>query len=319
MAEHVHVVNSIDKNQRIDKLVATIFPDWSRSKVQDWIGAGHILINGVQTKSNYLVNVGDQIVIIPPNIEITEGLAEDIPIDIRYEDDSVLVVNKPRGMVVHPAAGNRRGTLVNALLFYCGDNLSGIGEEYSDEDKDSTTQGLLFRPGIVHRIDKDTSGLLMVAKNDVVHQALADQLREHSVDRVYIAVVHGIISHNTGTVDAPIGRDPRSRQRMAVTSRGGKNAVTKFRVLERFKNATKIECRLETGRTHQIRVHMRYIGFPIIGDNVYAAGRESWNMSGQALHAQEIGFIHPISKEKISITSELPEDMVQLLTTLSAE
>ena len=255
-------------------------------------------------KVNYRLKEGETVALSVPPVEEIHIEPEAIPLDIRYEDQDVIVVNKPRGMVVHPAPGNPRGTLVNALLAHCKD-LSGIGG--------------VIRPGIVHRIDKDTSGLIMAAKNDEAHQALAAQLKAHRVERVYTAVVHHEIPHDRGTVDAPIGRDPHHRQRMAVVHRTGKRAVTHFVVRERFRDATLIECRLETGRTHQIRVHMQYIGHPLIGDLVYGPKKCRYPIRGQALHARVLGFEHPRTGERIRLEAELPLDMERLLAQLRAE
>lgn len=266
--------------------------------VQSWIRDHRIQVDGRAVKGNHRLKEGEVVeVVVPPPEEMTVE-AEAIPLDIRYEDTDVVVVNKPRGMVVHPAPGNRSGTLVNALLAHCGD-LSGIG-------------GVL-RPGIVHRIDKDTSGLIMVAKNDAAHRSLAAQLKAHEVERRYLAVVHGNVSHDRGTIDAPIGRDPRFRQRMAVEHRNGKPAVTHFEVLERFSRATYVACRLETGRTHQIRVHMKHIAHPLVGDPLYSSQSHRFSIQGQALHAETLGFIHPRTGKPIRLTAPLPEDMQRLI------
>lgn len=238
------------KNDRIDKVVSAFNSDWSRTQVQSWIKDGNIKVNGNNVKTNYKVNIGDHIHIEIPEPQVLDVVPEEMNLDIYYEDADVLVVNKPKGMVVHPAPGHVSGTLVNGLMAHCND-LSGIN-------------GVL-RPGIVHRIDKDTSGLLMVAKNDVAHESLVNQLVEKSVTRKYKALVHGIIPHDQGTIDAPIGRDKKDRQSMTITDENSKNAVTHFNVLERFKDFTFVECQLETGRTHQIRVHMKYIGYPLAG------------------------------------------------------
>ncbi|SEN16947.1 RluA family pseudouridine synthase [Lihuaxuella thermophila] len=290
--------------ERLDKAVSSRNEDWSRVRVQEWIKSGLVLVNGRAKKGNYRLKEGEMIEVLVPPAEELQVEAEPIPLDIRYEDEDVLVVNKPRGMVVHPGPGNYSGTLVNALLAHCKEDLSGIGG--------------VARPGIVHRIDKDTSGLLMVAKNDRAHQSLVAQLKEHSVERVYVAVVHGVIPHENGTIDAPIGRDPAHRQRMAVIHKNSKHAVTHFTVRERFSGTTLVECRLETGRTHQIRVHMKYIGFPLVGDPVYGPKKNAYPIEGQALHAQVIGFTHPRTGERIRIEAELPEDMERLLHFLRA-
>ncbi|EMI11774.1 RluA family pseudouridine synthase [Anoxybacillus gonensis] len=285
--------------ERIDKIIAGLNEQWSRSQVQQWLKEGHVLVNGKAVKPNYKCHVDDEVVISIPNPEPLDVEPESIPLDIYYEDGDVLVVNKPRGMVVHPAPGHMRGTLVNALLAHCQD-LSGIN-------------GVL-RPGIVHRIDKDTSGLLMVAKNDLAHESLVNQLVNKTVTRKYHAIVHGVIPHDYGTIDAPIGRDPRDRQSMAVVE-NGKEAVTHFRVLERFEHYTYVECQLETGRTHQIRVHMKYIGYPLAGDPKYGP-RKTLPIDGQALHAGVLGFHHPRTGEYLQFEAPLPHEFERLLDML---
>ncbi|RAZ70012.1 RluA family pseudouridine synthase [Planococcus maitriensis] len=287
------------KGERIDKVISAIDEEWSRSQISNWVKDGHIKVNGETVKPNYKVRLEDEILITPPLLEELDAEPENLNLDIVYEDEDVLVVNKPKGMVVHPAPGHASGTLVNGLMYHCTD-LSGING--------------IVRPGIVHRIDKDTSGLLMVAKNDLAHASLVDQLVEKSVTRKYIALVHGHIAHDKGTIDAPIARDPKERQKMAVVDKG-KHAVTHFTVLERFGDFTLVECRLETGRTHQIRVHMRYIGFPLVGDPKYGP-RKTMDIGGQALHAAVIGFIHPRTKEYLEFSSALPTEFEKLLETL---
>ncbi|EMT46971.1 MULTISPECIES: RluA family pseudouridine synthase [Anoxybacillus] len=285
--------------ERIDKVIAELNEQWSRSQVQQWLKEGHVLVNGKAVKPNYKCHVDDEVTISIPDPEPLHVEPEHIPLDIYYEDADVLVVNKPRGMVVHPAPGHMRGTLVNALLAHCKD-LSGIN-------------GVL-RPGIVHRIDKDTSGLLMVAKNDLAHESLVNQLVNKTVTRKYEAIVHGVIPHDYGTIDAPIGRDPRDRQSMAVVE-NGKEAVTHFRVLERFDHYTFVECQLETGRTHQIRVHMKYIGYPLAGDPKYGP-RKTLPLDGQALHAGVLGFHHPRTGEYMQFKAPLPHEFERLLDML---
>ncbi|SFA38759.1 ribosomal large subunit pseudouridine synthase D [Anoxybacillus pushchinoensis] len=285
--------------ERIDKVIAELNEQWSRSQVQQWLKEGHVLVNGKAVKPNYKCHVDDEVTISIPDPEPLHVEPEHIPLDIYYEDADVLVVNKPRGMVVHPAPGHMRGTLVNALLAHCKD-LSGIN-------------GVL-RPGIVHRIDKDTSGLLMVAKNDLAHESLVNQLVNKTVTRKYEAIVHGVIPHDYGTIDAPIGRDPRDRQSMAVVE-NGKEAVTHFRVLERFDHYTFVECQLETGRTHQIRVHMKYIGYPLAGDPKYGP-RKTLPLDGQALHAGVLGFYHPRTGEYMQFKAPLPHEFERLLDML---
>jgi 23S rRNA pseudouridine1911/1915/1917 synthase len=288
--------------ERLDKFLPQKNEEWSRARVQEWIRAQLAWVNGKNKKGNYRLKQGDVVTLKVPPVTEAELRPEPIPLDIRYEDEDVIVVNKPRGMVVHPGPGNNSGTLVHALLAHCGDELSGIGG--------------VARPGIVHRIDKDTSGLLMVAKNDLAHQSLAAQLKEHSVERVYVAFCHGVIPHDHGTVDAPIGRDPKHRQRMTVISQNSKPAVTHFFVRERFDKATWVECRLETGRTHQIRVHMKYIGHPLIGDPVYGPKKNAYAIEGQALHAQVLGFTHPRTGRRIRLEAEWPEDMEKIYKAL---
>lgn len=296
---HQHVVTEAENRKRIDKLLTEVNPDYSRSQVQSWITNEHVLVNNVAVKANYKCQTGDVISWKIPEVEPLHIEAENIPLDVVYEDKDVLVVNKPKGMVVHPSAGHSSGTLVNALLYHC-DDLSGING--------------VERPGIVHRIDKDTSGLLVVAKNDKAHASLSEQLSNKEVKRKYEAVVHGVINHDTGMVDAPIGRDPKDRQRMAVVE-NGKHAVTHFQVIDRFNEFTHIECQLETGRTHQIRVHMRYIGYPLVGDPKYGP-RKTMNTNGQALHAKEIGFTHPTSGNWLQFEVEPPSYFKELLKTL---
>ncbi|HZG78442.1 MAG TPA: RluA family pseudouridine synthase [Paenibacillus sp.] len=295
-------VGAEEAGQRIDKLLADALEDVSRSQLQDWIRDGHVLVNGAAVKPNYKTSEGDDIVVRPPEPAPTELVPENIPLDVAYEDGDVIVVNKPRGMVVHPAVGHPSGTLVNALMYHCKD-LSGINGE--------------IRPGIVHRIDKDTSGLLMAAKNDAAHASLAAQLKEHSVTRRYIAIVHGVMEHDQGTIDAPIGRDPQDRKLFTVTEKGARHAVTHFVVMERFADYTVLELLLETGRTHQIRVHMKFIGHPIVGDPVYGRSRSrTMSVPGQALHAAVLGFTHPRTGERLTFEAPLPDEMQQFIEQL---
>ncbi|WP_434511536.1 RluA family pseudouridine synthase [Desulfitobacterium sp. AusDCA] len=273
----------------------------TRSFVQSLIGDGFVHVNGLVKKSNYKMRSGDRVkVIIPPPKEL-QVEAENIPLDIVYEDDDVLVVNKPQGMVVHPAPGSWNGTLVNALLYHCR-NLSGING--------------VIRPGIVHRIDKDTSGLLVVAKNDQAHQGLAAQIKEHSMARKYIAIVHGVVLESTGTVEAPIGRDTIDRKKMAVSFHNSKSAVTHYEVLERFREFTFLRARLETGRTHQIRVHMAYLKHPVLGDPLYGPRRNPFGIEGQMLHAEHLGFVHPRTGEWLEFTVEPPEIFIKIINQL---
>lgn len=281
----------------IDKL------DISRSKIQNLIKNKHILVNDKETKASYKLKNSDIITIEEIVEDQMEVLPEDIPLDIVYEDDDLMVINKPNGMVVHPAVGNKRGTLVNALMHY-SKNLSTINGE--------------FRPGIVHRIDAYTTGLLMIAKNNKAHEELAKQLEEKTINRKYIALVWGVIEHDTGTIDAPIGRDENDRKKQAVTSINSKKAITHFKVLKRYKNASLIELKLETGRTHQIRVHMNYIGHPVVNDPVYGK-RKLIDNSGQCLHAMTIGFVHPRTKEYMEFSKELPDVFTNILKIFEEE
>lgn len=299
MEKMEHIISEEQAGDRIDKVVSTLDAEWSRSQVQQWIKDGNVLVNGAQIKTNYKCSLNDKLEITIPEPEVLDVIAEEMDLEIYYEDADVLVVNKPKGMVVHPAPGHMTGTLVNGLMAHCKD-LSGIN-------------GVL-RPGIVHRIDKDTSGLLMVAKNDMAHESLVNQLVAKSVTRKYKALVHGIIQHDYGTIDAPLGRDQKDRQSMTVVD-NGKNAVTHFNVLERFKDFTFVECQLETGRTHQIRVHMKYIGYPLAGDPKYGP-KKTLDLGGQALHAGLLGFEHPRTGEYIEFEAPLPEYFVQLLNDL---
>lgn len=289
------------EGERLDRHVAGLVPeDVSRSQVQSWIKDGYVKVNGRTEKPGYRVLAGDALELTVPELGEAELEPEAIPLQIVYEDSDVIVVNKARGMVVHPAPGHRSGTLVNALLYHCRD-LSGVGGER--------------RPGIVHRIDKYTSGLIMAAKNDRAHQSLAAQLKQHTVTRRYLAIVHGELPHDHGTVDAPIGRDPKDRKRFAVNAKSGKRAVTHFRVLERAGGYSYLELELETGRTHQIRVHMQFIGHPLVGDPVYGRSK-GITMDGQALHAAALGFQHPSSGERLLFEAPLPEDMGRVLEAI---
>lgn len=283
-------------------LTSLVGEDISRSRVTQLIKEGVVTVNGKKVKAGYKLEAGDVVQYDIPEKKVPQVVAQDIPLDIVYEDHDVLVVNKPRGMVVHPAPGAEDHTLVNALMAHCAD-LSGIN-------------GVL-RPGIVHRIDKDTSGLLLVAKTDVAHHSLAEQLKEHSVHRIYQGIVCGMVAEPEGIVDCPIGRHPSERKKMAVTEKNSKRAVTHYRVLERFPGHSLIECRLETGRTHQIRVHMKYIGYPLLGDPLYGKGaKPPFFFEGQALHAKTIGFVHPVSGEYMEFSVEPPDDMQTVLAEL---
>jgi len=292
---------------RIDKCLMALLDNLSRTYIQKLIGDGQVLAGEKQVKANYKVKAGDVLHVSVPKAQEPDICPENIPLQILYEDEDLLVVNKPKGMVVHPAAGHYSGTLVNALLYYCKGSLSGIG-------------GVL-RPGIVHRIDKDTTGSLLVCKNDMAHGAIAAQLQAHTIKRRYAAIVHGILKEDTGTVNAPIGRHPTDRKRMAVNAVNGKEAVTHYRVLQRFpgqgEGYTYIECELETGRTHQIRVHMSSIGHPLLGDTVYAPGRKNkYGLEGQTLHARILGFVHPRTGAYIETEAPLPAYFLHLLDIL---
>jgi 23S rRNA pseudouridine1911/1915/1917 synthase len=299
MEKMVHTILEQQKGDRIDKVISTLDEEWSRTQVQQWIKEGNVLVNGQKIKTNYKCSMNDDIEITIPDPELLDVIPEEMDLDIYFEDKDVLVVNKPSGMVVHPAPGHLTGTLVNGLMAHCKD-LSGIN-------------GIL-RPGIVHRIDKDTSGLLMVAKNDMAHEKLVNQLVEKTVTRKYRAIVHGVIPHDLGTVDAPLGRDTKDRQSMTVVD-NGKHAVTHFHVIERFKDFTFVECQLETGRTHQIRVHMKYIGYPLAGDPKYGP-KKTLDINGQALHAGILGFNHPRTNEYLEFEAPLPKEFEELLAQL---
>ena len=295
-------VEKEDAGVRIDKLLADKAEGLTRSHIQKLISEHQVTVCQNAVKANYKVREGDIVSVLIPELKEPEIEAEDIPIEIVYEDDDMLVVDKPQGMVVHPAAGNYSGTLVNALLYRCGDTLSGINGEK--------------RPGILHRIDKDTSGLLMVAKNDKAHLALSEQIKAHSLTRAYKALVHGGFSADRGTIDKPIGRHPTERKKMTVTEHNSKEAVTHYNVLERFGAYTFIECILETGRTHQIRVHMSNGGHPIVGDKTYGVKKEEFNLAGQLLHAYKIGFIHPTTGKYLEFSSNLPDYFEKVLYNL---
>lgn len=288
--------------ERVDTAVSALVPDLTRSAAQKLIADGLVFVNKKTVTKKTKVYAGDTVEAEIPVPVPTEARAQDIPLQIVFEDDDLLVVNKPKGMVVHPAAGNPDGTLVNALMYHCGDALSGING--------------VIRPGIVHRIDKDTSGLLVVAKNDFSHVHLAEQIKEHSFKREYRAVVHGSFKEDTGTVDAPIGRNPKDRKKMAVTDKNSKHAVTHYAVLERFSDFTYIKCILETGRTHQIRVHMAHKGHPVAGDTVYGPKNTPKSLQGQCLHAGVIGFVHPRSGEYLEFEAPLPEYFENFLSKL---
>lgn len=291
-----------DAGVRIDKYLAEQLPDITRSYLQKLLKDGSVQMNGKPVKASTKTAVGAVIALTIPEPEEPEILPENIPLDILYEDSDVILINKPKNMVVHPAAGHYTGTLVNALMYHCRGDLSGIN-------------GVL-RPGIVHRIDKDTTGVLIVCKNDRAHNALAEQLKEHSITRKYRAIVCGNLKEDEGTVDAPLGRHPQDRKKMAIVRSGGKRAVTHYRMLERFGNDTYIECQLETGRTHQIRVHMASLGHPLLGDEIYGRAKSPFKLEGQTLHAMVLGFIHPTTGEYMEFEAPLPEYFEKLLEKL---
>ena len=297
------VVDASTSGKRLDAAIAMNMSDYSRSFVQKLIEQGNVLLNGKDCNKKTKCNVGDEISVLIPEPETLDVEPENIPLEIVYEDNDVLVVNKPAGMVVHPAPGNPNGTLVNAIMYHCGDNLSSING--------------VIRPGIVHRIDKDTSGLLMVAKNDKTHAGLSQQLKDHSLTRRYMAIVYNNIKEAEGTVDAPIGRDPANRLRNAVVYQNSREAVTHYHVLERFGDFTLIEAVLETGRTHQIRVHMTHIKHPLLGDELYGPQKKNkLGASRQMLHAGVLGFVHPGTGEYIEFQVDPPEDFQKVLTKL---
>lgn len=295
----MEIVVSDNERIRIDKYLINN-TDMSRNKIQKLINDGKIRVNGGLVKASYLVNINDKIQIDEDTSEEINVEPEEMKLDIVYEDNYLLVVNKPSGMVVHPGNGNYHHTLVNGLMYYCNNNLSKVNGD--------------IRPGIVHRIDADTSGLLLVAKNDMVHNDLAKQIQEKSVDRKYIALVQGVIKEDSATIDAPIGRSVNDRKKMCVTSENSKDAITHIKVLERYKTATLIECKLETGRTHQIRVHMNYINHPVVNDPVYGLKKQvdGYQSFGQMLHAKEIGFVHPITKKYMNFTVDPPKEFVEI-------
>ncbi|MBR4765134.1 MAG: RluA family pseudouridine synthase [Clostridia bacterium] len=293
------VVSAEDSGQRIDKIIVSDVPSLSRSFVQSLLSSSSVFVNGKAVAKSYKPTEGSLIQFVVPAPRELEAVPQEIPLDIRYEDNDLLVVNKPRGMVVHPAAGNPDGTLVNALLYHCCGGLSGING--------------VIRPGIVHRIDKDTSGLLLVAKNDFAHISLAEQIKDHSLDREYRAVVHGRLKEKTGIINAPIGRSTKNRKMMCVTDHYSRDAVTHYEVLDESKEFSFVRLKLETGRTHQIRVHMAYIGHPVAGDPVYGPSNGIKSLNGQCLHAGVLGFTHPTNGKRIVIKSELPEYFTDFL------
>lgn len=291
------------EDERIDKCISMLIDSLSRSFIQKLIKDGQVQVNGSVVKGSYRVKSDDDVRFCLPQSVEPDIAPEDIPLDILYEDSDVVVVNKPKGMVVHPAAGHYSGTMVNALMYHCGNDLSGING--------------VMRPGIVHRIDMDTTGSVIVCKNDKAHNCIAEQLKEHSIQRRYHAICHGVLKEDEGTINKPIGRHPVERKKMAVNEKNGKHAITHFKVLKRFREYTYIECRLETGRTHQIRVHMASIGHPLLGDEVYSNRKSPFHLTGQTLHAKILGFIHPSTGKYVEVDSPLPEYFEHLLEILS--
>lgn len=302
MDEFYYEITKEQEGQRIDKFLSGELSNLSRSYIQKLLKENLVTLKEKSLKANYKLRSGDLICIRILEASEPDILPEDIPLDILYEDQDLLVVNKPKGMVVHPGAGHYSGTLVNALMFHCGESLSGIN-------------GVL-RPGIVHRIDRDTTGSLLVCKNDRTHRAIAEQLKVHSITRKYRAIVHGVLKEDEGTVNAPIGRHPVERKKMAINDKNGKEAITHYRVLERFRSFTYVECQLETGRTHQIRVHMSSIHHPLLGDEVYGPENSGYHLEGQTLHAMTLGFIHPSTGAYLEFSAPLPEYFEKLLKKL---
>ena len=299
-----YIVNDSDINKRIDSYIAGKDQEISRVAVKRLIEQGKILVNEKQVKVSYKVQLGDVITQEAEDIKEIELKAQEIPLEILYEDNDIIVVNKPKGMVVHPAVGNLEGTLVNAIMAICKESLSGIGGE--------------IRPGIVHRLDKDTSGVIVIAKNDKSHIDLSNQIKQHEVEKVYWALVRGVVKENEATISMPIGRSTKDRKKMAVT-KNGKEAVTHFKVLKRYSNCTLLEVKIETGRTHQIRVHLAQIGYPVIGDTIYSSGKNKWGIIGQCLHAKSLKFRHPTTHEEMWIQAELPDYFKNVLKELENE
>lgn len=302
MQEEQFIINQEENGMRIDVFLSKQMDNVSRSYIQKLIKEKEISVNGMAVKANYKVSANDIVQLTIPDLSEPDILPENIPLDILYEDADILIVNKPKGMVVHPSPSHYTGTLVNALMYYCKDDLSGING--------------VMRPGIVHRIDMDTTGSLLVCKNDFAHQKLAEDLKVHNIKRIYHAIVHGVIKEDEGTVEGPIGRHPIDRKKMSINYKNGKPAVTHYRVLKRFSNYTYIECQLETGRTHQIRVHMASIHHALVGDTVYGPAKSPFHLQGQTLHAKILGIHHPRTNEYLEIDAPLPEYFTDLLEKL---
>ena len=297
-------VKSEEAGKRIDAYISSVDTEISRTAAQRLIEEESIKVNGTKTKASYKVQENDIIEIQENEPKEIELKAQEIPLEIVYEDEDIIVVNKPKGLVVHPAAGNPDGTLVNAIMAICKETLSGIGGE--------------IRPGIVHRLDKDTSGILIIAKNDTAHINLSEQIKNHEVEKTYIALVRGIVKENEATINMPIGRSTKDRKKMAV-SKTGKNAITHFKVLKRYEKYTLLEIKIETGRTHQIRVHLSHIGYPVVGDYTYSNGKNDFNVEGQMLHAKRLKFKHPKSKKEMNLEANLPEYFQEILSELEGE
>ena len=296
-----YIVDEEKTNIRIDKAIGLIEDTLSRVAIQRLLDEGNILVNGKTTKASYKTKIGDEITIQKETPKKVDIIAQDIPIEILYEDKEIIVVNKPKGIVVHPANGNPDGTLVNAIMNLCGNSLSGIGGE--------------IRPGIIHRLDKDTSGVLIVAKNDIAHINISNQIKNRQTKKIYIALVRGVIKENEATIDMPIGRSKKDRKKMAVT-KDGKEAITHFKVLKRYENFTLLEIKIDTGRTHQIRVHLAEIGYPIVGDYIYSNGKNPFNVEGQMLHARQIEFVHPTTGKEMKIEAPIPEYFQRILNEM---
>lgn len=302
MSVYRFTVETEQENERLDKYLSGLLTDCSRNYIQKLIKEGAVTVNDKPVKASFLLHAEDEVSITVPEPVLPEILPQAIPLDIIYEDDDLIIINKPKNMVVHPAAGHFDKTLVNAIMYHCGNHLSGIN-------------GVL-RPGIVHRIDKDTTGLLVVCKNDACHNNIAAQLKEHTIQRTYHAIVTGVIKEDAGTIDQPVGRHPNDRKKMSINQKNGKSAVTHYQVIERFSQYTYIQCHLETGRTHQIRVHMASLGHPLLGDELYGRKSNRFKTDGQTLHAKTLGFIHPSTKEPVMFDSPLPEYFDQILMAL---